>query len=138
MKDNNKMNRYGFSAWLQFAEEDLFSAKVLLEEKIYNQVCFHSQQAAEKILKAFLKSQGVAPPKIHSLLELLEICKGKNNEFGALQKGCAYLSRFYVSARYPDALPGSLPEGLPNLEEAENSLDFARGIIDFTKKILTG
>lgn len=138
MKNNNSMNKSDFSVWLQFAEEDFLSAKALLEKKIYNQVCFHSQQAAEKMLKAFLKSQGMVPPKIHSLLELLEMCKEKDNEFVALQKGCEYLSRFYLPARYPDALPGSLPEGLPNSEEAGRSLVLAKEIMDFIRNKLAG
>ncbi|MFH1876359.1 MAG: HEPN domain-containing protein [Candidatus Omnitrophota bacterium] len=136
MLNNNETNKYGFSVWLQFAEEDLLSAEALLEKKIHNQVCFHSQQSVEKILKAFLKSQKILPPKIHSLLELLEMCKEKNNKFCTLQKGCAYLSRFYLSVRYPDALAGVLPEGLPSFEEAKRSLAFAEEIIAFVKKIL--
>ncbi|MFO7541160.1 MAG: HEPN domain-containing protein [Chloroflexota bacterium] len=34
--------------WLRFASEDLQIAEFALEEQIYNQVCFHSQQCAEK------------------------------------------------------------------------------------------
>ncbi len=136
MKNSNNVNKPNFSTWVQFAEEDFLSAKTLLNEGIYNQVCFHSQQAAEKILKAFLKSQRIVPPRIHSLIELLEMCKEKHAEFSALQKGCEYLSRFYIPTRYPDALPGSLPDGLPNLEEAGKSLDFAREIMEFVSEKL--
>ena len=127
---------HNFSNWLQFAKEDFLSAKALLNEGIYNQVCFHSQQAAEKMLKAFLKSKGIVPPKTHSLLELLEMCKGKEKKFETLQEGCEYLSRFYIPARYPDVLPGFLPEGLPNLKEAKKALNFAKEIMNFINKIL--
>jgi HEPN domain-containing protein len=138
MQNSERANQYSFSVWLQFAKEDMLSAQILLKERVYNQVCFHSQQAAEKILKAFLKSQKIIPPKIHSLLELLEMCKGKNNRFNLIQKGCEYLSRFYLPVRYPDALAGTLPEGLPSREEAENSLGFAEEIVEFVEKILIG
>ena len=40
--------------WFLFAEEDLLMAEIALENEIYNQVCFHSQQGVEKILKGFL------------------------------------------------------------------------------------
>ncbi|MBW1694006.1 MAG: HEPN domain-containing protein [Deltaproteobacteria bacterium] len=40
--------------WLQYASDDLRSASVLLKEGIYNMVCFHSQQAAEKLFKSFI------------------------------------------------------------------------------------
>jgi HEPN domain-containing protein len=46
---NNKSNN-----WLEEAEWDLENAKILLKNKRYNTVVFHSQQAAEKALKAVL------------------------------------------------------------------------------------
>lgn len=133
MKKYDRENESGLIVWIRFAEEDILSAKALLEKGIYNQVCFHSQQAAEKMLKAFLKSKEMVPPKIHSLLELLQMCKEKDNDFDLLQEECEYLSRFYLSIRYPDALVGSLSEGLPNLEEAKKALDFAEYIMKFVK-----
>lgn len=39
--------------WFLFAEEDLKLAEYFLSGKIYNQVCFHSQQGVEKMLKGF-------------------------------------------------------------------------------------
>ncbi|MFH1318346.1 MAG: HEPN domain-containing protein, partial [Candidatus Omnitrophota bacterium] len=41
--------------WLIFADEDLRVAKIVFKEGIYNQVCFHSQQATEKSLKALIE-----------------------------------------------------------------------------------
>jgi len=43
--------------WLTFAQEDLKVAELVLEESIYNQVCFHSQQAGEKALKALIEEK---------------------------------------------------------------------------------
>ena len=37
--------------WLIFAEEDLRIAELALPHGIYNQVCFHAQQCAEKAIK---------------------------------------------------------------------------------------
>ena len=34
--------------WLQYASDDLKSAKVLLAEEVYNITCFHAQQAVEQ------------------------------------------------------------------------------------------
>jgi HEPN domain-containing protein len=36
--------------WLQFAREDLQMAELALQADILNQVCFHSQQGAEKAI----------------------------------------------------------------------------------------
>ncbi|MFQ5859583.1 MAG: HEPN domain-containing protein, partial [Anaerolineae bacterium] len=41
----------------------------------YDAACFHAQQTAEKYLKAFLQEHGVAFPKTHNLIELLELCR---------------------------------------------------------------
>jgi len=40
------------------------------------------------------------------------------------------LDRFYIPTRYPDALPGSLPEGLPNRDDAAEALAVARQVLD--------
>ena len=37
--------------------------------------------------------------------------------------------RFYIPTRYPDALPGALPEGLPGREDAEEALATARQVL---------
>lgn len=43
--------------WLQFAHEDLQMAGLALQADILNQVCFHSQQGAEKAIKGLLLHQ---------------------------------------------------------------------------------
>jgi HEPN domain-containing protein len=128
-----KGNKGRYLNWLAFAEEDLNSAKILLK----GQVCFHAQQTAEKSLKAFLKSKGVSLPKTHNLLELIQICKRKSGTFGQLEENCEYLSRFYLPTRYPDAMVGSLPEGLPNMEDATRAVNKAEPVLQFVKKLLT-
>jgi len=40
--------------WVKIAIEEFQSAKYLLEKSIPRMVCYHSQQAVEKILKAIL------------------------------------------------------------------------------------
>lgn len=53
--------------WAQKGKNDLKNAKVLLQEGgTTDAVCFHSQQAVEKYLKAFLAFHGAPVRKIHS------------------------------------------------------------------------
>ena len=40
--------------WFEFAREDLQMARLAIREGLYNQVCFHAQQAVEKMLKGLL------------------------------------------------------------------------------------
>jgi HEPN domain-containing protein len=39
------------------------------------------------------------------------------------------LDRFSIPTRYPDALPGSLPEGLPDQSDAVEALAVAREVL---------
>lgn len=49
--------------WLAFAREDLRMAELVMAEGLYNQVCFHCQQCAEKAVKGLLAYQGQTPPR---------------------------------------------------------------------------
>lgn len=120
--------------WLDFAYEDLRMAELALKEKIYNQVCFHSEQCVEKVLKAIIIYSGRIHPPSHKLVDLLTYL-GKSI-FDDLKEEIILLDRFYIPTRYPDALPGSLPEGLPDEDDAKKALDTARLVLDKAKKEL--
>jgi HEPN domain-containing protein len=119
--------------WLRFAEEDLKMAELAASQKIYNQVCFHSQQSVEKALKALLVEQGQSPPRTHRLgdiLALLDIEPFTSNLEIQL------LDRFYIPTRYPDALPGELPEGLPGKKDADEAYATARETLSVIKSLI--
>jgi hypothetical protein len=52
-KGNYYMNNENAKEWLQLADDDLYSAKILNEanRKPYEIICYHCAQAAEKYLK---------------------------------------------------------------------------------------
>lgn len=108
--------------WLEFAQEDLTMARMALKEGISNQACFHAQQGVEKALKGFLRTRQRSIPKTHALEELLKFCKGLDPSFIKLKECCVFLDRYYIPTRYPDALPGSLAEGLPTRRDAEKAV----------------
>jgi len=108
--------------WFSFADEDWLVAKQTLKDGIYNQVCFHSQQGVEKLLKGVLHQGGQKIPKTHHLQELLGMCIKHLPSLKDFEEDCLLLDRYYIPTRYPDALPGALPEGLPNKEDAEQAL----------------
>ena len=56
--------------WLEFSAEDLKMAELALKEKIYNQVCFHSQQCVEKAIKALWQALSINPRYIQAKTEL--------------------------------------------------------------------
>lgn len=110
--------------WLEFARQDLQMAELALDEGIYNQVCFHSQQCVEKCIKGLLSDLDKTPPRTHSIVDLLGLLPAKYLE--SLRGDLAQLDIYYIPTRYPDALPGSLSEGLPRKEDAQEALDAAR------------
>ena len=121
--------------WLVFAREDLRVAELALAENLYNQVCFHCQQCAEKALKGLLAHRGQTPPRTHRLGDLLALLEP--NPLALIALEVQLLDRFYIPTRYPDALPGSLPEGLPGFEDAQEALAVARQVMDTVARLLT-
>jgi len=61
-------------AWPRFAQSDLALAEARPDARVlFENLCFHAQQAAEKSIKAVLVLNGVAFPKTHSLARLLDL-----------------------------------------------------------------
>ncbi|MBI3636685.1 MAG: HEPN domain-containing protein [Candidatus Rokubacteria bacterium] len=95
------------------ADEDLTMAEPALNQGIYRQACFHSQQAVEKALKAFLLARRGTYPKSHSLEQLLLVDTG--NELVDWRDRFRILDQFYLPTRYADALPeGALEDISPD------------------------
>ena len=126
MNNKNKL----IDEWLFFATSDLKSEEASYEFKIYHIVCFHSQQAAEKILKALYILNNQEIPRTHDLLYLLTKSKSKDKII-ELKEQLNLLNQFYVPTRYPEALPGSLPERLPDKKDAMKAIECAKEILKF-------
>jgi HEPN domain-containing protein len=67
----------------------------------YDEVCFHSQQAAEKFFKALLQEWGLSVPKIHELDNLLTMLLPSDTTLLVVRRGLRGLSRLAVDYRYP-------------------------------------
>ena len=121
--------------WLAFAREDLQMADLAMASAIYNQVGFHSQQCVEKVPKALLAEQGLVVPRTHAITDLLE--RLSEEYLPDARDELHFLDDFYIPARYPDALPGTLPEGLPSKMEAGRALELARQVVQEASCILS-
>jgi HEPN domain-containing protein len=90
--------------WAAKAAHDLLSADNNLKaaEVPFDVVCFHCQQAAEKLLKAFLAAYGRLTPRTHDLLLLLEQVRGIDAAADELRDQLALLMPYAVEVRYPD------------------------------------
>jgi HEPN domain-containing protein len=114
--------------WLQYANDDLQSAKVLLQEGIYNMVCFHSQQVAEKLLKSFIASYRKEIPRTHNLIRLHKICEDLIvGKLGIDREMLIFLNDVYIDSRYPADF-GILPSGQSGEKEARQAYSYASAI----------
>ena len=116
--------------WIEYAQRDFQSAEYLtsmLPEPL-EIICFHCQQAAEKVLKAYLISISIRTPKTHDLDELLELCKG-NNRITNLRALTIPLNDYSVVVRYPAVQSATI-------EDKEQALIAARKILAIVKKEL--
>lgn len=90
--------------WVAKAENDFTAANLLLhagEFPVADATCFHSQQCAEKYLKAFLQEHQVRFERSHSLMLLLDLCLPLDGDFEQLRDHLLQLDNFSVAVRYP-------------------------------------
>ena len=93
--------------WLNKAESDLETARILSDAEVedYFACAFHSQQAAEKFLKAFLVRHQVEFRKTHDLDELLTLADSIDPSLRHEVGSCVWLSPYGVEFRYPGEYP---------------------------------
>lgn len=66
-----------------------------------NVAAFHTQQAAEKLLKALIAMAGIEPPRVHDLAELNDLVAGVAPDAGRLSEGIETITSWAVLTRYP-------------------------------------
>lgn len=120
--------------WLFFAESDLRAAEALLEEAMYHLVCFHAHQTVEKSLKAILRHCQQPIPKTHDIVFLRSQVVAQKIFDQPSENDTVFVSQFYMPTRYPDMLPGMLPDGLPGLKDARRALEIAGEFYAFARQ----
>lgn len=117
--------------WVERADLDLLSAKRLLEDGIYEYSLFHSQQAVEKYLKAFLTKNQLKFGKTHNIARLIELCKTIDRDF-------EYLFDIKADKLYPKGIDVRYPEFEYEIseEDAREALEIAEKARDFVLKKL--
>lgn len=119
-------------SWLAKAEEDLAVARRLLRGPPFFPAAasFHSQQAVEKFLKAYLVSHQVDFEKVHSIRYLLDLCTRIDKTFEELRDRAEPLTRYAVMGRYP------VGGADPTEKDAKHSVQTAAVVRTFVLKRL--
>ncbi|MCX7725052.1 MAG: HEPN domain-containing protein [Thermodesulfovibrio sp.] len=123
-----------YEEWLIKAESDLKTAKKLIagDDPIFDTATYHTQQFAEKALKAFLSFKQNPILKIHDLGDLVEICMKYNKKFVELMDDADALTPYSIMYRYPPSF------GSPDENEVKMAIEKAEKILNFVKKKYKG
>jgi HEPN domain-containing protein len=119
--------------WLRYAKSDLNTANHMFYDANPKETeisCYHTQQCAEKSLKAYLISKGIDPPYILDLVELNQLCTAQESSFSGMLQYCVFLNPYGVHVRYPNEL--AVDDTLTKLA-IENALK----IFDFCEKLIS-
>jgi HEPN domain-containing protein len=118
--------------WLQYAKSDLNTAKHMFNDvhpKETQISCYHTQQCAEKSLKAYLIANETDPPYTHDLVELIKLCAVQEASFLTIQSYCVSLNPYGVQVRYPNEL-------IIDDSIAEQSINYAEKVLLLCEKMI--
>ncbi|MCI5130473.1 MAG: HEPN domain-containing protein [Candidatus Electrothrix sp. EH2] len=87
--------------WLHYAEENLASARLLLQSGLFNPCLQNVQQAVEKALKAVLMEKAVRLKKTHDILALKYLLHEHGFEVDLSDDDCDFLNSIYLPSKYP-------------------------------------
>jgi HEPN domain-containing protein len=111
-----------YKEWLKAANDDLILLKdIVNNSQITNLIAFHSQQAVEKTLKAYIEAKGNEVPKIHKIQTLVDRIDLDLSEY---EEVIQLLDELYIDSRYPGDM-GLLPYGKPTINDAREFYSFA-------------
>lgn len=92
------MSADSLNEWISKAEQDFEYARIGMRQRknvLYDGVCFHAQQCAEKYIKAFLVRHKIGFRKTHDLIELQRLCTQVDPAFGLITEPLKLLFRRY-------------------------------------------
>jgi HEPN domain-containing protein len=99
-------------------------------EPLLDTAVYHCQQAAEKVLKAYLTAHGVVFSKIHLLSPILSLCADIDSSFVELSDSAELLTPLATEFRYP----GDILE--PDPSDAKEAYKAAEYVVEFVRSRL--
>ena len=119
--------------WISFSDTDLKVARHMydtMHPRPLEIICYHCQQSAEKILKAFLIYSKVKPARTHDLEELRKECKVLNESFTTITDKCANLNDYSSQPRYPFEIEITEGDAIRALKDCEDICAFVKALIN--------
>ena len=128
MKDQTKK-------WLEYSDENLRSAKVLLDNELFNPCLQNVQQSVEKMLKAVLVESGIRIKKTHSINELVIILAENGKKVDIEEDDRDLVDSIYLPSKYP--IGGILPDFEPDMKTCRRCLAVAERVRCSVARLLT-
>ncbi len=120
------------SKWFKKAKNDLRVVQQIMTDSDYptDIVCFHSQQAIEKFLKAILIYRDIEFKRSHDLIYLLNFSELSADTKQMYIATFLDINYYAVNARYPGE------EDDPTIAEAELAFQIAKDVFDLAERII--
>jgi HEPN domain-containing protein len=126
------MNEF-YKDWIKKATEYFQTCKILIKNEHFpsSVVCFHSQQIAEKMIKAYLTKNNIEFPKTHDVVLLIDkYCIPEKQNFSAIREECLLLTDYGILPRYPgDYFEASKSGALHAFESAKKIQNFISNLL---------
>lgn len=119
---------HNHEVWIKFAQDDLKAAHYFFQVCPQGGLTFHCQQAAEKILKAYLVLQDYTFKKTCDLPKLIRLCARFDREFESLTNAAIALNPLTVRYVYPTEY------GQATMAIMQEALDHANSVMAFVLK----
>ena len=121
-----------YKEWVNYSEKDFIAAQFLMTatNPPIEIICYHCQQSAEKLFKAFLIKNDIIPSRTHDLNLLVNECSKIENTISILKRECNRLNDFGVNTRYPNNMDLELEDAKIALKDAEKIKEFILSKID--------
>jgi len=87
--------------WLQYAEENLASARLLLQNGLFNPCLQNVQQVVEKALKGLLIEKAIGLKKTHDILTIKYLLHEHGLDIDLPDDDCDFLNSIYLPSKYP-------------------------------------
>jgi HEPN domain-containing protein len=120
--------------WLDYAAENLESARILLNSNLFNSCLQNVQQSVEKFLKSLFAEFSYKLIKTHSIAKLKQVLTEQSVLVDISEDDCDLLDTIYLPSKYP--IDSVIPYYQPDAEICRQCIAIAEQVEQSVKKIL--
>ncbi len=124
MKDETRI-------WIKYADENLESARLLLDSSLFNACLQNIQQSVEKSLKALLVEFSIKFIKTHSISKLKMVLAENDIDVDITEDECDLLDTIYLPSKYP--LGGVIPDFEPDMDICKQCIAISEKVLQSVK-----